>query len=54
MNYKYAFYFQKNNLLFKDDIISICCEVDNDSIEKYSLTSKYIEIFIKSKKIKNI
>ena len=54
MNYKYAFYFQKNNLLFKDDIISICCEVDNDSIEKYSLTSKYTEIFIKSKKIKNI
>lgn len=51
MKEKLYYYFQRNNILFNSDIISICYEADVEEVKKYNLTSSNILIFIKHNKI---
>ena len=55
MKNNYAFYYQKDNVIFNSDVLSVCYRATSDEIKKYGLTSENIIILLKSKKlIKNI
>lgn len=54
MNNKFSFYFQKDNLYFGGEVLTICYKANKEEIEKYSLTSENIVLFIKSKKFDKI
>jgi len=53
MNSKISFYLEKNNTLFKSDILVVCYKANQDEIEQYNLTSELIILFIKHKNIKH-
>ena len=47
-----SFYLEKNNSLFKSDVLVVCYEASKSEIEKYNLTSNHIVFFIKHDNIK--
>ncbi len=51
MKNNYAFYYQKDNVIFNSDILSVCYRATSDEIKKYGLTSENIIILLKSKKL---
>lgn len=51
---KYSIYLQKNNTLFKGDVLTICYQASEEEMKRYSLTSPNIVLFIKNDKIGEI
>ena len=45
---KLAFYLQKNNKLFKGNVLVVGYEADAKEIKTFGLTSKTVTVFIKS------
>lgn len=48
-----SFYLEKNNNLFKDDVLVVCYRATKKEIEEYNLTSENIVLFIKHKDLKH-
>ena len=54
MNDRYSYYYQENNILFKNNVLVVCYKATLDEIEKYSLTSDNVIVFLKSTKMKDL
>lgn len=48
MDKKFSFYLQKNNKLFKSNILVVCYNADDEEKKKYGLTSNNILLFLRS------
>ena len=53
-NNNFSFYLQKNNVLFNNDVLTICYMANEEEMKKYGLTSPNIVLFIKNDKISEI
>ena len=51
MKSNYSFYYEKNNVLFNSDALSICYKASKNEMEKFGLTSENIVLLLKSKNI---
>lgn len=54
MKERLSFYFQKNNHLFNDCILTVCYNATNEEIKQYGLTGENIVLLIKNSKLKNL
>lgn len=49
-----VYYYQRNNILFGDNVFSICYKASEDEIKQNSLTGSNVLVFIKSKEFESI
>lgn len=54
MKERLSFYLQKNNTLFGDAILTVCYKATDEEIQKYSLTSENIVLFLKGSNVQEL